>query len=38
MVLGTGMIDCHTVRERVRVEDLVQTVELILEILALSAG
>jgi len=34
-VLGTGMRDMHTVRESVRLEDMVRTVELLLEIIRL---
>jgi len=34
-VLGTGMTDMHTVREAVRLEDLIKTTELILEIIRL---
>lgn len=36
-VLGTGMIDMHTVRESVRLDDLIKTGELILEIIRLHA-
>ena len=36
-VLGTGMIDMHTVRESVCLDDLIQTGELILEIIRLHA-
>lgn len=34
-VLGTGMRDMHTVRESVRLDDMVQTTELLLEIIRL---
>lgn len=34
-VLGTGMRDMHTVRESVRLDDMVRTVELLLEIIKL---
>ncbi|PQP35005.1 peptidase T [Desulfobacteraceae bacterium SEEP-SAG9] len=34
-VLGTGMHDMHTVRESVRLDDMVRTVELLLEIIKL---
>jgi tripeptide aminopeptidase len=37
-VLGTGMINMHTVRESVRIDDLIKTVDLILEIIRLHAG
>jgi len=36
-VLGTGMRDMHTVRESVRLDDMVRTVELLLEIIRLHA-
>ena len=36
-VLGTGMKDMHTVRESIRLDDMVKSVELILEILQLHA-
>lgn len=36
-VLGTGMRDMHTVREWVRLSDMVQTTELVLEIVRLHA-
>ena len=36
-VLGTGMRDMHTVRESVRLDDMVKTVELLLEIIKLHA-
>lgn len=36
-VIGTGMRDIHTVRESIRVEDMVKTVQLLLEIIALHA-
>lgn len=36
-VLGTGMRDMHTVRESVRLDDMVKTVELLLEIIRLQA-
>ena len=36
-VLGTGMRDMHTVRESVRLDDMVKTVELLLEIIKLQA-
>ncbi|MFO7964697.1 MAG: M20/M25/M40 family metallo-hydrolase [Desulfobacterales bacterium] len=36
-VLGTGMQDMHTVRESVRLEDLVKSAELVLEIIRLHA-
>ena len=36
-VLGTGMRDMHTVRESVRLDDMVKTVELLLEIIRLHA-
>ena len=36
-VLGTGMLDMHTVRESVRLDDMVKTVELLLEIIKLQA-
>jgi tripeptide aminopeptidase len=34
-VLGTGMRDMHTVRESVRLDDMVRTTELLLEIIRL---
>ncbi len=34
-VLGTGMRDMHTVRESVKLDDMVRTVELLLEIIRL---
>ena len=34
-VLGTGMRDMHTVRESVRLDEMVQTSELLLEIIRL---
>ena len=34
-VLGTGMRDMHTVRESIRLDDMVRTVELLLEIIKL---
>lgn len=34
-VLGTGMADMHTVRESIRLEDLIETGELVLEIIRL---
>jgi len=34
-VIGTGMVDMHTVRESVRLEDMVKTTELVLEIIRL---
>ncbi len=37
-VLGTGMRDMHTVRESVRLDDMVKTVELLLEIIRLHAS
>ncbi|MFO7970840.1 MAG: M20/M25/M40 family metallo-hydrolase [Desulfobacterales bacterium] len=36
-VLGTGMRDMHTVRESVRLEDMVRTTELLLEIIRVHA-
>lgn len=36
-VLGTGMQDMHTVRESIELEKMVQTTELVLEIIALHA-
>jgi tripeptide aminopeptidase len=36
-VLGTGMRDMHTVREYVRLDDMVKTVELLLEIIRVHA-
>jgi len=36
-VLGTGMRDMHTVRESVRLDDMVQATELLLEIIRLQA-
>jgi tripeptide aminopeptidase len=36
-VLGTGMRDMHTVRENVRLDDLLRTAELVLEIIRLHA-
>jgi tripeptide aminopeptidase len=36
-VLGTGMRDMHTVRESVKLDDMVRTVELLLEIIRLHA-
>jgi tripeptide aminopeptidase len=36
-VLGTGMRDMHTVRESVRLSDMIQTTELVLEIIRLHA-
>lgn len=37
-VLGTGMTDVHTVRESVRVEDMVRVAELLLEIIRIHSG
>lgn len=37
-VLGTGMRDVHTVREFVRVEDMAQTAELLLEIIKIHSA
>ena len=37
-VIGTGMRDVHTLRESVCLEDMVRTVELLLEIVKLHAG
>ena len=37
-VLGTGMKDMHTVRESIRLDDMVRSVELLLEIIQLHAG
>ena len=37
-VLGTGMADVHTVNENIRLEDMVGTVRLILEILQVNAA
>jgi putative aminopeptidase FrvX len=34
-VLGTGMRDMHTVRESVKLDDMVRTTELLLEIIRL---
>ena len=34
-VLGTGMVDMHTVRESIRLQDMVELVELMLEIIKL---
>ena len=34
-VLGTGMHDMHTVRESIRLDDMVKTAELLLEIIKL---
>ena len=36
-VLGTGMRDMHTVRESVKLDDMVRTAELVLEIIRLQA-
>ena len=36
-VLGTGMRDMHTVRESVRLDDMVRTTELLLEIIRVHA-
>jgi len=36
-VLGTGMKDVHTVRESIRLDDMVKSVELLLEIIRLHA-
>ena len=36
-VLGTGMLDMHTVRESVRLDDMVRTTELLLEIIRVHA-
>ncbi len=36
-ILGTGMKDMHTVRESVRLEDMVNAVELLLEIVRVHA-
>ncbi len=36
-VIGTGMIDVHSVRESVRLDDLIKTTELVLEIIRLHA-
>jgi tripeptide aminopeptidase len=36
-VLGTGMKDMHTVRESIRLDDMVRSVELLLEVLQLHA-
>ena len=33
-VLGTGMRDMHTVRESIRLDDMVKTVELIIEVIS----
>jgi tripeptide aminopeptidase len=37
-ILGTGMKDMHTVRESIRLDDMVRSVELLLEIIRLHAG
>ncbi len=37
-ILGTGMREIHTLREYVRLEDMVRAVELLLEIIQLHAG
>lgn len=37
-VLGTGMRDMHTVRENVRLDDMLRTAELVLEIIRLHAN
>jgi len=37
-ILGTGMKDMHTVRESVRLEDMVKSVELLVEIVRVHAG
>jgi tripeptide aminopeptidase len=36
-ILGTGMKDMHTVRESIRLDDMVKCVELLLEIIQLHA-
>ena len=36
-VLGTGMADMHTVKETVKLDDMVATTELLLEIIRLHA-
>lgn len=36
-VLGTGMRDMHTVRESVKIDDMVRTIELLLEIIRLNS-
>ena len=36
-ILGTGMKDAHTVRESIRLDDMVKSVELLLEIIRLQA-
>jgi len=36
-VLGTGMKDMHTVRESIRLDDMIKSVELLLEIIQLHA-
>ena len=37
-VLGTGMRDMHTVRESVKLDDMVRTAELLLEIIRLHSS
>ena len=36
-VLGTGMRDMHTVRESIKLDDMVEVVELLVEIITLHA-
>ncbi len=37
-ILGTGMTDVHTVRESIRLDDMVRSAELLLEIIQVHAG
>jgi tripeptide aminopeptidase len=37
-ILGTGMTDVHTVRESIRLDDMVKSAELLLEIIQVHAG
>lgn len=37
-VLGTGMTDVHTVKENIKLSDMVTTAEILLEIIAIKAG
>ena len=36
-VLGTGMKDMHTVRESIRLDEMIRTTELLLEIISIQA-
>ena len=37
-VLGTGMADVHTLKENIKLADMVSTAEILLEIIAIKAG